>query len=412
MTGPLHGIKVVELANERLGYAGKLLGDMGASVTLVEPPGGCVTRQYPPFIGDEPGPDRSLYFAHYNTSKKSVTADLATEEGRALWRALVLEADIVLESEQPAVGEATPGRLIGIDHTDFAANTGLIWVSMTPYGRTAPRASDPATDLTLIAGSGMAWMCGYDDHSLPPVRGGGNQGYHTGCHYAVMSALTALLYRDVSNEGQFIDVNMNAAGNVTTESGSYTWLIAQQTVQRQTGRHAGVNPSMPSQVICRDGRWVNTGVPPRRPDDFRRMRAWLTDLGLLDEYPLSPLLEMGAARESLDMSQIATNPELAEIFGAGRECVNFIAARLTAYEFFQGAQDRGFQVGIIYSPEEVFADPHFIARGFPVEVTHADGATYTYPGAPYMFRGSPWAISNPAPSLGQHTGEVTAALGV
>ena len=254
-------------------------------------------------------------------------------------------------------------------------------------------------------------MCGYDDHSLPPVRGGGGQGYHTGCHYAVMGAMTALLYRDVAGEGQYVDVNMNAAGNVTTEAGSYTWLVAQETVQRQTGRHAGVSPSMPSQVVCADGKIVNTGIPPRRPGDFERIMAWLADLGLSEEFPLTPLLEMGALRERIDLSLIATDPETAAIFGAGRECVNFIASRINAYDFFAGSQERGFQVGIIYSPEEVFQDRHFIARGFPTEVEHPElGRSYTYPGAPYQFRASPWGISRRAPMVGEHTPEILAEL--
>lgn len=406
------GLRVIELSHERIAYAGKLFADLGADVVLVEPAGGDPARNNAPFLDDQPGPGRSLWAWHYHTSKRSIELDLEEESGREAFTKLVAGADIVLETEQPDADGSTRLSRLGLDYEDIgASNSKLIWVSMTPYGRRGPRAADPATDLTLIAGSGMAWMCGYDDHSLPPVRGGGGQGYHTGCHYAVMGAMTALLYRDHSGEGQYIDVNMNAAGNVTTEAGSYTWLVAQETVQRQTGRHAGVNPSMPSQVACADGKIVNTGLPPRRPDDYRRMLSWLKDLGMTDEFPLSPVLEMGAARERIDLSLIATDPETATIFGAGRECVNFIASRINAYDFFAGAQERGFQVGIIYSPEEVFSDKHFIARGFPTEVEHPEqGRSYTYPGAPYQFRGSPWGISHRAPMVGEHNAEILAEI--
>lgn len=413
MSGPMTGLKVVELANERIAFAGKLFADMGADVVLVEPPGGDMTRNYPPYLEDQPGPGRSLWSWHYHTSKRSIELDLESQEGRDAFAKLVAGADIVIESEQPIADSSTRLSRLGLDYTDIGApNAKLIWVSMTPFGRSAPRASDPATDLTIVAGSGMAWSCGYDDHSLPPVRGGGNQGLHTGCHYAVMGALAALLYRDASGEGQYIDVNMNAAGNVTTEGGSYTWLVAKETVQRQTGRHAGVNPSMPSQVVCADGRAVNTGLPPRRPADFQKMLDWLAELGLTEEFHLSPVLEMGAAKERIDLSLIQTDPEVAAIFGAGRDCVNFIAAHLDAYTYFSGAQERGFQVGIIYSPEEVFEDPHFIARGFPTPVEHPElGKTFTYPGAPYQFRGSPWEISRRAPMSGEHTAEILAEIG-
>uniref|UniRef100_UPI00397D636C CoA transferase n=1 Tax=Salmonella sp. SAL4432 TaxID=3159887 RepID=UPI00397D636C len=69
----------------------------------------------------------------------------------------------------------------------------LVHVSVTPFGPTGERSRERATDLTLLAGGGVAWNCGYDAHDLPPIRGGGGQGYAIGCHYAVLSALTALL---------------------------------------------------------------------------------------------------------------------------------------------------------------------------------------------------------------------------
>ena len=72
----LAGIRVIEIANERIAFAGKLLADMGADVILIEPPGGDPSRDYPPFLDDTPGPNRSLYFWHYHTSKRGITLDL------------------------------------------------------------------------------------------------------------------------------------------------------------------------------------------------------------------------------------------------------------------------------------------------------------------------------------------------
>ena len=77
-TGPLAGLRVVELSHEHVAFAGKLLADLGADVTVVEPPGGSAQRTYGPFLDDEPGPERSLWWWHYNTSKRSVVADLTT----------------------------------------------------------------------------------------------------------------------------------------------------------------------------------------------------------------------------------------------------------------------------------------------------------------------------------------------
>jgi benzylsuccinate CoA-transferase BbsE subunit len=219
-----------------------------------------------------------------------------------------------------------------------------------------------------------------------------------------MAALVALVSRDLTGVGQHIDVDMHAAQNVTTEAASYSWLVAEETVQRQTGRHAGVNPSAPSQVLCGDGRYVNTGVPARRGRDYEQVIGWLDEKGLAEAFPGTPLLEMGRELDIIDLSKIATDPAIREMFQAGRDAMVLLAQSMSAYEFFEGAQQRGFQVGIIYSPEEVMEDRHFKERGFPTEVEHPElGRSFTYPGAPYLFHGSPWQIQRRAPLLGEHT---------
>jgi len=409
MSGPLTDLRVIEYCDEAGAWAGKLFADMGADVVKVEPPGGSRVRGYPPFLGDEPHPDRSLAFWHNNTSKRAITLDLDQDPGRDIFRRLAAGAAIVLE-DQP------PGRMagLGLDYPDLSSlNPDLVMVSITPYGRTGPKSDWVATDLTVLAG-GPEWSNGYDDHSLPPVRGLGNQGYQTACHWAVAAALVAVVHRDWTGEGQHVDVNMHAAANVSTEASSYTWLVARQTVQRQTGRHAAVVPSSPLQVLARDGRYVTTGVAPRRPFEIASILAWLHDLGLRDAFADWPLLDAGANLDhNITMAAVADGGEEAAIYGAVRDALNFIAASIDSYDFFVGAQTRGFQCGIIYSPDEVFEDPHFVARGFQAAVEHPElGRTFRYPGAPFGFGAAPWAISRRPPLTGEHTQEVLAELGV
>ncbi len=404
----LKGLRVVELANERIAFAGKLLADMGADLILVEPPSGDPARDYPPFVADQPGPDRSLYWWHYNTSKRGVVIDLDSEAGRAQFRKLIASADVLIESEPR-------NRLaqLGLDYPELAQlRPDLIHVAMTTFGRADPKSDLPATDLTVLAGGGPVWSCGYDDHELPPVRGGGNQGYHTGCHFAVMSALTAILNRLLTGAGQFIDVSMHAAQNVTTESASYAWLVAGATVQRQTGRHAATRVTGESQMRCADGRYVNTGVPPRFPVEFARLHAWMDQLGMLAEFPEAVFLQMGAQWDGpFDLSKIGIDDTITAIFSAGREALMHIAARLPAFDFFVGCQRAGLTVGVIFSPEEAFENEHFKARGFQTEVVHEVGEPpIRYPGAPYQLPASPWAISRRAPRLGEHTAEVLGEL--
>ena len=399
----LDHVRVIELANERISWLGKLLADMGADVILVEPPDGDPTRNYPPFINDDPSA-QSLYFLHYNTSKRSITLDLDDPNDQAAYRELVATADVVIESER-----TTRLSSLGLDYADLSVNNPkLIHAAVTPYGRNEPLSDIPTTDLTLMAAGGPPWSCGYDDHSLPPVRGWGNQAFHTGSHFAYMSILTALLYREASGEGQFIDVSITAALNVTTEAASYTHLINGGEVQRQTGRHAATRPTGDTQMICADGRHVNTGVPPRTSGEFGKLHQWMLTLELEEEFPEIVFLELGAQWNGpFDLSKIGEDDEVTAIFSAGRDALKLIATKVSAYDFFIGCQNAGIAVGPINAPEEVFEDPHFIARGFQVPVEHADlGREIVYPGAPYKLPASPWRISSPAPRLGQHNAEI------
>ncbi len=409
--GPLLGIRVVELASEIAGWAGKLLGDMGADVILVEPPGGHPTRGYGPFVDDDPNPDRSLWFWNYNTSKRSIVLDLDSDSGRSQLRQLVAKADFFIEGERP-------GRMaaMALDYAALGApNPRLIMISVTPFGQAGPRIEEESTDLTILAGGGPVWSCGYDDHSVPPIRGGGNQGYHTASHFAVMSGLAALAYRDAGgpgqHTGQHIDVNAHAAANVTTEAGSYSWLVARQTVQRQTGRHAGVRPTQSTQTMCADGRYVSTGLGVRRPEQMRMVLEWLDSAGLLESFPRRAELEWAVAEPILDPT--AQDDATLAKMTAARDAIAHLAANLPAYTFFVESQARNMQVSIIYSPEEVLDDPQMMARGFPVKVRHEElGREIIYPGAPYLFHASPTAIQRRPPLVGEHTAEVIAELGL
>jgi crotonobetainyl-CoA:carnitine CoA-transferase CaiB-like acyl-CoA transferase len=395
----LEGLRVVELASDRAAYAGKLLADLGADVVVVEPPGGHASRTYGPFLDDVPDPNRSLWWWYYNTSKRSVVLDLGSPAGAQAFVELVRKADIVIEGEPPGAL-----RSHGLDHVELRTEQPeLIWVSVTPFGRLLEERDAPMTDLTLLSGGGVVWNSGYDDHSLPPVRGGGGQAQNIASLFAAIGTMTAVLQRDATGVGQHVDVSMHAAVNVTTESGTFVWLVAQQTVLRQTGRHAATVPTMETQVQAADGRYVTTGFPPHEGKDFQAIVDWLRSLGLEDEFPEAFFLQMGVDRDGVDPRQFGSDPEALAIFGAGRAALCFIASRIAAYDFFIGTQERDIQCGIVYAPEEALEDEHFIARGFPVPVHHPElGRDVVYPGAPFLGSEGGWRISRRPPLVGEH----------
>ena len=145
--GPLAGLRVLELSDEKGQWCGKLMADLGADVIKIEPPGGQNTRRVGPFLDDIPHPERSLYFWHYNTSKRGVTLNLDTADGRELFKRLASTADVALETFQP-------GRMasLGLAYADLApSNPGLIMCSITSFGQTGPWNDYSSTDLTHLA---------------------------------------------------------------------------------------------------------------------------------------------------------------------------------------------------------------------------------------------------------------------
>ena len=101
LPGPLAGLRVLELADETGQFCGKLLGDLGADVVKIEPSGGEGSRRIGPFLDDIPHPERSLSFWYYNTSKRGITLNLATADGRALFERLAAASDVILETFRP-----------------------------------------------------------------------------------------------------------------------------------------------------------------------------------------------------------------------------------------------------------------------------------------------------------------------
>ena len=365
LTGPMRailgGLRVVELASDRAAYAGKLLGDLGADVIVVEPPGGHRSRGYGPFVDDEPHPGRCLWWWNYNTSKRSVVLDLETDEGRGQFRRLVSRADIVLEGEDPGVLEA-----LQIDHDQLRAERPeLVWVSVTPFGRRCEELHEATTDLTLLAAGGAVWNCGYDDHGLPPMRPSGNHAQHTASAFAVLGALTAVVQRDLTGIGQHVDVSMLASINVSTEVSSVYWLFEHATLQRQTGRHASEHPTMGIQVQTGDGGYATTPLALTSAANFQAAIDWLRELGLEDDLAEAFFLQMGVDRGGVSMKDLGIDAVVTEIYRTGREALYLIASKLTTAEFFVEAQNRGIACGAVYAPDEALADDHFRMRGYP-----------------------------------------------
>ena len=390
-TGPLHGLRVIEVSDEQGQYCGKLMGDLGADVIKVEPPGGESTRSVGPFLDDEPHKDRSLAFWHYNTSKRGVTLNLETEDGRALFRKLAATADIILESAGPGYLES-----LGLGYESLtAANSKLIHCAVSPFGQTGPWRDFIGSDLIRMAAGGFMGLCGYDvadDPEQIPIAPGGGNAWHTASSFAYMAITAALVSRDGTGNGQFIDLSVHDSCVVSTEMHVPTYIYHNKVVIRQTGRHAQIEPNQTNQLRCADGGYVNavgSRVPLRR---FPDLVAWM------DEYD---------AAEDLGEERYATAKGFVEHAVHIDDVIARFAAKLTRDELTHGGQARQFNWGAVRSPDELIDDGHMVDRGFWIDVDHPElGETFTYPGSAAIHNGSLWRISRRAPLVGEHNQEV------
>jgi len=393
LPGPLTGLRILELADEKGQFCGKLLGDLGADVIKIEPPGGEAARRVEPFLNDMPHPERSLPFWYYNTSKRGITLNLETADGRQLFQRLAATADVILETFRPGFLAA-----LGLGYDVLhAQHPGLIMCALTPFGQTGPWRDYVTADLLHMAAGGEMASCGYDATDVPdapPIAPGGGNAWHMGCHYAYIAIMAALVYRTVSGRGQYIDVSIHEACALTTESAIANYIYRGEVLQRHTGRHHAAGPSPRTQFRSKDGKYVTALVAGRLTPRYVKDLA-----ALLDHYGMAGDLHDAKYQ---DQQVIEANRDhiIDDLVG------NFIAS-LPAEEVYHAAQDRGFTWAAVRAPEELLDDGHLQDRGFWKQVEHPElGRSFVYPGEAAIYNGSPWHISRRAPLIGEHNVEI------
>ena len=267
MTLPLHGVRVLDLSDHRAALGSRMLADLGAEVTMVEPPDGNPIRHLAPFVDDEPSPDGSYQHLYFNVNKRSIVLDWRSDDGLARLRSLAESADILIETNQP--GEFPVAEI-------RAANPHLIVVSATPYGQRGPKSGWRATDLTATAAGGLLQVSG--ERKDPPVHGAAFPGHTMTGLTIASSAMTALHGRDriPGRPGCQIDISMQEA----------TSFQVVQTSNPNIWRWRGEAPYRPalSQVIrCADDRWMACNISPNKLPEFIEM---LNEAGV--EHELDP----------------------------------------------------------------------------------------------------------------------------
>lgn len=374
---PLAGLKVVELARILAGpWAGQTLADLGAEVTKVEAPRGDDTRQWgPPFI-ERDGDRSAAYFHSCNRGKRSVTVDFTTAVGQKKLRALLAEADVLIENFK--VGGLAK---YGLDYESVKAlNPRLIYCSITGFGQDGPYAHRAGYDYIIQGMSGLMSITG-DPDGQPQRAGVAITDIFTGV-YACTAILAALRQRDETGRGQHIDMALLDTAVSITANQAMNYLTTGIAPARIGNAHQNLTPY---QVFdCADGYII---IATGNDAQYRRLCRILG----VDEMAEHPDFLTNADR-------IANREEMT------RRLTEATLKRGKA-ELLAACEAESVPAGPINDFAEVFADPQVEARGVHAEL---DGVPTLRP--PFRFSAADIAMERPSPSLNEHGEEIRAEL--
>jgi crotonobetainyl-CoA:carnitine CoA-transferase CaiB-like acyl-CoA transferase len=393
--GVLAPYRVLDLTDSWGFLCGKILGDLGADVVKVEPPGGDPARGLGPYYHDEPHRERSLHWFAYNTSKRGITLDLASATGRDLFLRLARTADFVLESYQP-------GHLasLGLDYPTLrAANRRLILTSITPFGTTGPYAAYKGTDLEAMALGGFMAVTGQPGR--PPLRVGVvPQAPMWASMHAAMGTLVAHWARERDGAGQHVDTSAQASMIHSLAHAPTFWDVERTIPERggefMTGRSI-TGARMRAIWPCQDGyvNFIIYGGPAGRRT-LQALVEWLDERGLatqrLKDWDWS----------TFDVATV-TQDEVDAIEGPAGQ----LFRTLTKAEYYAGVVQRRMLAYPVATAADHLADPQLTARDFWRDLPHPElGTTLRYPGPFARFGGGTCELRRRAPLIGEHNVEI------
>ncbi len=371
MPGSLDGLRVLDLTSNLSGpYCCMMLADHGADVVKIEPPKGDAARNMPPFVNGESAP-----FMTWNRNKRSVVMDLKAERGAFL--ALADTADVVVENYRPGVLDR-----LGIGwEVLHARNPRVILGSISGFGQTGPYAPRGGFDLVSQAMSGLMSINGPEDG--PPFRLPIAISDVAAGMFLAFGILAAIEARHRTGRGQRVETSLleAAASFCVYEAAHY---FATGTRPPRIGqRHRG---SAPYQVFETADRWITIGASQQ--PFFEAL------CGILD------------VPELIADSRFRT---VAERVRHNRELAGLLQGRLRAQpaaHWLDALEAAGIPAGPVLHFDELFTDPHFLARDMVAETEHPETGRFRTLGVPVKLSETPGAVRRAAPKLGEHTREI------
>ncbi|MHA1595756.1 MAG: CaiB/BaiF CoA transferase family protein [Candidatus Baldrarchaeia archaeon] len=372
----LKGIRILDLTRLLPGdFCTLLLADMGAEVIKIEEPrAGDYIRWYPPLVAGY-----SAMHYYINRNKKSVTLNLRTEEGREIFYRLVKKADVVVESFRPGVVKS-----LRIDYeTVKRYNPQVIYCSISGYGQTGPYRDFPGHDLNYIAIAGILGITGR--RGGPPIIPGVQIADLSSGMFAAMAILAALIARERTGRGQYIDVSMLDCAISWLSIHAINYFI--ENVEPKRGEML-LNGGFPFYNVyeTKDGKYITIAcLEPKFWENFCK----------------------AVGRDDLRSKHFVTGDEREKVFEELRK----IFKEKTRDEWFSILSKADVCCGPVYTFGEVFNDPHVKERGMVIEVEDKRTGKLKQLGFPVKFSDAKMSVRNVGPVLGEHTVEVLRELG-
>ena len=378
MPGALTGIRVLDLTRVLAGpYATMVLGDLGAEVIKLERPGsGDEARDFGPFKNGF-----SLYFMSVNRGKKSLTLDLKAPQGKEIFLELVKQSDVLVENFRPGAM-----KKLGLDYETLRqSHPSLIYAACSGFGQTGPYAERGAYDMIIQGMGGIISITG--EANRPPVRVGTSISDITAALFTAIGILSALRHRDRTGEGQLVDVAMLDGMVAILENAIVRHFATGEIPQPLGSQHPAITPfeafeSADGYIIIAIG---NDSLWEKFCEHAER-------LDLVND-------ERFATNATRTTNHDQLYPILAEIM-----------RRRTTDQWIEGLDALGVPCGPINTIDKVVNHPQVLAREMIANVSHDITGSVEVPGVPIKLSETPGQVTDPAPALGEHTGEILTAL--
>jgi crotonobetainyl-CoA:carnitine CoA-transferase CaiB-like acyl-CoA transferase len=380
MSGPLAGVKVLELAQIMAGpTCGIMLADLGADVIKVERvPGGDDTRRMDrPAVNGE-----SASFMAMNRNKRGIALNLKLPAAQTALKRMAARADVVTENYRQGTMEK-----LGVGYESLREiNPALIYCSISGYGRTGPYADKGGYDLIAQGMSGLMSVTG--EPGRAPAKSGGPVCDINAGVLAALGVVSAYVHRLKTGEGQLVDTSLFEAG--------IQQMYWQAAIYFATGEVPG--PTGSAHILS---------APYQA---FRAADGWLT-IGGANQGNWERLVRVLDAPQWLADPRFASNAERMQHLEALTEVMNEKIRAWKTKDLIAALDAAGVPCGPINSIADVAADPHALAREMVVELEHPRAGRTRALGLPVKLSRTPGKVSRPAPVLGQHTREVLGEFG-